>query len=273
MSDSRPPGEGGAEGGSDGPAGPPDRAPSGLTGGSGRDRPGGADLAAAVALTVATGSMDAVAFLSLGGVFTSVMTANLSLLGMSAGTRDPQLAGDAALALTGYALGALVGGRIVHGPSGSPGRRRPARRALAVEVVVLGALWGLWAAAGGHPGGGRRTGLLALAAVAMGGQSALVRAIAPPGVSTTYFTGMLTNLLADLAATGKVRWVTAALLAALVAGAAGGGLLIALAPPAAPALPTGLVAAVWLGSLASAARTGPRGRGGRGGRGGQGRRG
>ncbi|WP_065967372.1 YoaK family protein [Streptomyces sparsogenes] len=279
MSDSRPPGEGGPEGGADRPAGPPPdppdhrRASSGLTGGSGPDRPGGADLAAAVALTVATGSMDAIAFLSLGGVFTSVMTANLSLLGMSAGTRDPQLAGNAALALTGYVLGALVGGRIVHGPSGSPGRRRRARRALAVEVLALGALWGLWAAAGGHPGGGRRTGLLALAAVAMGGQSALVRAVAPPGMSTTYFTGMLTNLLADLAATGRVRWVTATLLTALVAGAAGGGLLISLAPSAAPALPAGLVAAVWLGSLASAARTGPRGRGRRGGRDGRGGRG
>ncbi|MDX3229302.1 YoaK family protein [Streptomyces sp. ME19-01-6] len=223
---------------------------SGLTGGRGRAEPGGGALTAAVALTVATGSMDAVSFLALGGVFTSVMTANLSLLGMSAATRDPALAGHAAVAVGGYVLGSLVSGRIVSGP----GKRRLARHALGVEVLALGVLWALWVAAGGHPGGGWRQGLLALAAVAMGGQSALVRAVAPSGVSTTYFTGMLTGLLADLAATGRVRRSSSALLAALVAGAVGGGLLLTLVPWAAPALPTGLVAAVWLGSLVGRAR-------------------
>jgi uncharacterized membrane protein YoaK (UPF0700 family) len=41
-----------------------------------------------VVLIVASGSVDAVGFLRLGGVFTSVMTANMVLLGVSAGTRD-----------------------------------------------------------------------------------------------------------------------------------------------------------------------------------------
>ncbi|MGY0064585.1 YoaK family protein [Streptomyces sp. LZ34] len=227
------------------PAGPA----SGLTRGRGRAEPGGGALTAAVALTVATGSMDAVSFLALGGVFTSVMTANLSLLGMSAGTRDAALAGHAAVAVSGYVLGALVSGRIVSGPA----KRRLARHALGVELLALGVLWALWAAADGHPDAGWRQGLLALAALAMGGQSALVRAVAPSGISTTYFTGMLTGLLADLAITGRVRGSSAALLAALVAGAVGGGFLLTLAPRAAPALPTGLVAAVWLGSLVGSA--------------------
>ncbi|MES4908333.1 MULTISPECIES: YoaK family protein [unclassified Streptomyces] len=234
MSDPLPPRDGG-------PAGPA----GGLSGGRGQVGPGGGGLAAALALTVATGSMDAIAFLALGEVFTSVMTANLSLLGMAAGTRDPALAGHAAVAVVGYVLGSLVSGRIVRGPD----KRRPACRALGGEVLALGVLWALWAAAGGHPDGGLRQGLLALAAVAMGGQSTLVRAVAPAGVSTTYFTGMLTGLLADLAATGRVRGSRVALLSALVTGAVGGGLLLTLAPRTAPALPTGLVAAVWLGSL------------------------
>ncbi|MER7792333.1 YoaK family protein [Streptomyces sp. NPDC097640] len=232
--------------------------PGNATGGLAR--PGGGGLAAAVALTMVTGSMDAVSFLALGGVFTSVMTANLSLLGMSAGARDPALAGHAVLAVTGYVLGALMSGRIVRGPE----KARLARRALGVELVALGALWALWASAGGHPGGGRRQVLLALAAVAMGGQSALVRAVAPPGLSTTYFTGILTNLLADLAATGRVRRVSAGLLGALVVGAVGGGVLLTVAPSAAPALPTGLVAAVWVGAVVASVCERPRGTAGRG---------
>ncbi|ADI04035.1 hypothetical protein SBI_00914 [Streptomyces bingchenggensis BCW-1] len=242
MTDPLPPRDGG-------PAGPAGGL-AGRRGGRGRVAPGGGALTAAVALTVATGSMDAIAFLALGEVFTSVMTANLSLLGMSAGTRDPALAGHAAVAVGGYVVGSLVSGRIVRGPD----KRRLARRALGVEVLALGVLWALWAAADGHLDGGWRQGLLALAAVAMGGQSALVRAVAPSGVSTTYFTGMLTSLLADLVATGRVRGSSVALLSALVAGAVGGGLLLTLAPWAAPGLPTGLVAAVWLGSLVGHAR-------------------
>lgn len=205
----------------------------------------GGPVATAVALTVATGAMDAISFLALGGVFTSVMTANLSLLGISAGAQDPGRARDAAVAVTGFIVGALLSARIVRG-------ERPVRRtrwALGVEALALGGLWAGWATAGGHPGGGARLGLLAVAAFAMGGQSGLVRAVGPPGMSTTYLTGTLTGLLVDVARDGRVRWVSVALLAALVVGAALGGLLVTYAAPAAPALPAGLVALVLLVSF------------------------
>ncbi|QKV90940.1 DUF1275 domain-containing protein [Streptomyces sp. NA02950] len=226
-------------------------APGGRPGGRRRGRAhrvGG--LTAAVALTVATGAMDAISFLALGGVFTSVMTANLSLLGLSTGAHDPHLARDAAVALCGYVTGALMSGRIVRG-------RRTARRArwaLAVELLALGVLWVVWDTAGGHPAGGRQLGLLAVAALAMGGQSGLVRAVCPPGFSTTYLTGVLTGVLVEAARGRRVRWADLSLLAALVAGAACGGLLIAHAARAAPALPTGLVALVLLASLTPLAR-------------------
>ncbi|MEU4894063.1 YoaK family protein [Streptomyces sp. NPDC044780] len=207
-------------------------------------------VAAAVALTVATGAMDAMSFLALGGVFTSVMTANLSLLGMSTASPDPARARDSAVAMAGYIAGALLSGRIVRGP-------RPvwrARCALAVELVALGGLWAGWATAGGHPVGGRQLGLLAVAALAMGGQSGLVRAIGPPGLSTTYLTGILTGLLVDAARSGKVRRLSAALLGALVVGAAAGGVLVSWAAPAAPALPVALVGLVLLTSVTPLAR-------------------
>ncbi|MFI0776805.1 YoaK family protein [Streptomyces sp. NPDC021212] len=210
----------------------------------------GGPVATAVALTVATGAMDAISFLALGGVFTSVMTANLSLLGISAGAQDPGRARDSAVAVAGFIVGALLSARIVRG--GRPVRRT--RWALGVEVLALGGLWAGWATAGGHPGGGLRLGLLAVASLAMGGQSGLVRATGPPGMSTTYLTGTLTGLLVDMARDGRVRWVSVALLAALVAGAALGGLLVTHAAPVAPALPTVLVALVLLVSFVPPAR-------------------
>ncbi|AUA09365.1 MULTISPECIES: YoaK family protein [Streptomyces] len=211
---------------------------------------GPAGVVAAVALTLVTGSMDAISFLALGGVFTSVMTANLSLLGMSTASLDPELARGTVIAIAGYIVGALLSGRIVRGPR--PARR--ARCALAVELLVLGGLWAVWAAAGGHPTGGRQLGLLAVAAIAMGGQSGLVRAVGPAGFSTTYLTGILTALMVDVARGGGVRRLSIALLVSLVVGAAAGGLLVAHAARAAPALPTGLVALVLLASLTSLAR-------------------
>ncbi|WP_413104670.1 YoaK family protein [Streptomyces sp. Inha503] len=205
---------------------------------------------AAVALTVATGAMDAMSFLALGGVFTSVMTANLSLLGMSTASLDATLARDSAVAMGGYIVGALVSGRIVRGSR--PALR--ARCALTVELFALGGLWAVWASAGGHPAGDRQLGLLAVAALAMGGQSGLVRAVGPPGFSTTYLTGTLTGVLVDAVRSGTLRRLSIALLAGLVVGAAAGGLLVAHAARAAPALPTGLVGLVLLASLTSLAR-------------------
>ncbi|WP_106516337.1 YoaK family protein [Streptomyces himastatinicus] len=202
-------------------------------------------VAAAVALTVATGAMDAISFLALGGVFTSVMTANLSLLGISAGAQDPDRARDAAVAVAGFVAGALLSARIVRG-------ERPVRRtrwALGVEVLALGGLWAVWTSAGGDPGGGVRLGLLAVGALAHGWseRSGARRRAARDVHHLPHRT--LTGLLVDVARDGRVRWVSLALLASLVVGAALGGLLVTYAAPAAPALPAGLVALVLLVSF------------------------
>lgn len=51
-------------------------------------------------LAMTAGATDAISFLGLGGVFSSVMTANMVLLGLSAGTHNGPLALHAAAALT-----------------------------------------------------------------------------------------------------------------------------------------------------------------------------
>ena len=71
-------------------------------------RSGARDLLV-VLLTVTTGGVDAVAFLHLGHVFSSVITGTLVLLGVAAGTHDGALAEHCAVALASYVAGVAVG--------------------------------------------------------------------------------------------------------------------------------------------------------------------
>jgi uncharacterized membrane protein YoaK (UPF0700 family) len=74
--------------------------------------------------------------------------------------------------------------------------------AIAIEVVLLAAFAVIWLLTGANPpAGGDVNTLIALSALAMGMQSALVRSLGIAGIATTYSTGTLTNLMA-----GVARW-------------------------------------------------------------------
>ena len=97
-----------------------------------------------------------------------------------------------------------------------------------------------WEITGAKPEGGAQLILLALAALAMGMQSAVVAVMGLGGVSTTYLTGTLTTLIDSLASArprqeGNGRRV--ATVCALAAGAGLSGLLLATVPAAVPAVP------------------------------------
>ena len=64
-----------------------------------------------VLLSVTTGAVDAAAFLHLGHVFSSVVTGTMVLLGVAAGTHNPALAENCAVALASYVAGVLSGRR------------------------------------------------------------------------------------------------------------------------------------------------------------------
>jgi uncharacterized membrane protein YoaK (UPF0700 family) len=208
-----------------------------------------------VFLALTTGTVDAVSYLRLGKVFSSVITGNLALLGVSAGQRDAGLAVNAGLALAGYGTGVLVGGAFAGIPhKGQPTWPRRATLTLAVELLVLAGFSGGWLAAGGHPSGGPRLALLGVAAAAMGMQSTAVRRLGP--MSTTYLTSTLTGVLQALAVR---RWPSewqrsTGVLAAFVAGAVLGGLAALHDPPVVPAAVMVPLAAVAACSL-PAART------------------
>jgi uncharacterized membrane protein YoaK (UPF0700 family) len=202
-------------------------------------------LDALVAILAATaGATDAISFLGLGGVFSSVMTANMVLLGLSAGKLNGSLALHAGAALTGYIVGAVAASRAA-ALYGRPADQLPVPvfAVLVAEGIVLAGTAVGWEVAGAYPSGAAQVALLGGAAAAMGGQSAAVRALGIPGISTTYMTGMLTGILADLVApAGPAVGSRLRLLAVLIGGAIAGGITYAQAPRLAPLIPLAALA-------------------------------
>ncbi|MGH3026684.1 MAG: YoaK family protein [Gaiellaceae bacterium] len=215
-------------------------------------------------LTLVAGAVDVTSFIALGKVFASVMTGNMVLLGLAAGTTDAALAIAAGCAFAGYALGALVGANIAkRAKVRRDSSARPLEWALAAEFVALAAFTAGWEMSAGHPDVAAQRPLLVLAAIAMGIQSATVKELGAPGLSTTYMTGTLTGVLAGLASSrhrdSGSGWAVARL-AALICGAAVTALLVRHAAYAMPLLPLCALASgaaiVAVGSATE--RSGPR---------------
>jgi uncharacterized membrane protein YoaK (UPF0700 family) len=174
---------------------------------------------ALLALTFATGLVDAVSYLGLGRVFTANMTGNVVLLGfgLAGGTGLPVLAPIVSLAA--FLVGAGCGGRL--------GPRLAA--ALTIEVGVLAAA--TIAALAIRVRAGEASGdlLIALLAFGMGVRNATVRKLGVPDLTTTVLTMTLTGLAADSplaggSGAGTTRRVAAA--GAMLVGALVGALLL-----------------------------------------------
>jgi uncharacterized membrane protein YoaK (UPF0700 family) len=191
-------------------------------------------------LTLVAGAVDAVSYLGLGRVFTANMTGNLVLLGLAVGQGQIPEALRSVVALVGFAAGAGLGGWVVGaGPAGDfwPSK---VTVVLGVELVLLAGFLLAWLLVGSEPSGGELDGLIAVSSAAMGVQSAAGRRLAVAGVSTTYVTGTLVTLMAELAALarrqpGAPRWI--GVLVALGVGATIETILMEQLRPAAPVLP------------------------------------
>ncbi|MEW2458030.1 DUF1275 family protein [Streptomyces albus] len=265
-------------------------------------------------LAAASGAVDALALTVLGQVFAGVMTGNLVLMGVTAGTGGEQGL-PAALALAGYATGTALAARYCRGGGGDgaggsgaggsgedsaggggdrhgvggasrvrssggdsaqgeragagtrgshsahgakggargtawgPGTGWPPRvvHCLMLETVLLAAFAAAAAGLDGRPEGGWRTVLLVAAAFAMGAQSAAMLAGGTLAAPSTYFTGTLTALFAQLPAGGRAPGGWAAVrLVAVTCGAAGAVGLRSAVPQSAFAVPAVLVAGALL---------------------------
>lgn len=206
-----------------------------------------------LAMTVATGVVDAVSIISLGRVFVANMTGNIAFIGFAiAGAPGFSLVASL-IALLAFLVGAGVGGAAVNRWRGHRGRLLAV--ATAGELVLLGAATVVTAV--GHPlGSAGRDGAVALAAVALGVQNAVARNLAVPDLTTTVLTMTLTGIAADLRRRDlrvELRRILA-VVAMLVGALVGAVLVLHVSVAAGFGVATALIGAVAVGA-AVASRT------------------
>jgi uncharacterized membrane protein YoaK (UPF0700 family) len=215
-------------------------------------------------LTAAAGATNVLSLIALGGVPASIMTANLVLVGLSISRHQGTLGWHAGVALAGFVVAVFLASRLAraHDKGADVTKRsvwpRPVTVAIAAEALPLAGVAVGWGLAGGHPAGAVQLTLCAAAGFAMGIQSAAVRALGVAGLSSTFFTGALTERVRDLAGPGPLRWSRDATgLAALVAGAAAEGAVLTYGQDRlGPLLPLVLVCLVAALSLRGFSREG-----------------
>jgi uncharacterized membrane protein YoaK (UPF0700 family) len=221
----------------------------------------------AIALTFGSGAADVASFARLGNVFTSVMTGNIVLWGLSLARGSLSLAVHTTVAVAGYIAGVAGGTLIAHGfKAASTGDEldqagvlsAPVTWTLRAELILLAGFAVGWEISGGRPVGWAQFCLLAVLAAAMGVQSSAVKDMGLSEVSTTYLTGTLTGLVSSLVSPGQdtphgLRRF--GVLIGLAAGASLCGLFIVTAADGVPALPL----AALVTTLVLAARLRPSG--------------
>lgn len=187
-------------------------------------------LPSLLAMTFATGIVDAVSYLGIGGVFTANMTGNAVLLGFGvAGEYDFSIS-RTLLALVMFAAGGAVAGRLARTWHHVPFIWF--RRITAIEIALLtvtgllliGLEMGL-----DTPDEPRRYLAIATLALAMGLRNATVRRLGFTDVPTTVLTSTVTDVASDSWFGGGERrreGVRLTAIAAMVVGAAVGALLV-----------------------------------------------
>ena len=158
-------------------------------------------VTALLTLTAVTGLVDAVSYLRLGRVFVANMTGNVVFLGFSVDSHSGLSAVASIVAVAGFILGALAGGRAAHALAAA----RPARwlaTALTAEAAVLGLVAVLTAASALPFAGNGRLATIAILGAALGLQNSTVRHLGAPDLTTTVLTLTLTGLAADSALAG-----------------------------------------------------------------------
>lgn len=209
-----------------------------------------------LALTFSTGIVDAVGYLGLDKVFAGNMTGNVVILGMAAaGADDLPLLGPS-IALAGFLIGALLGGRAVRPVVGGQWSRRIGAVFMLVGLILTG-LAGALFVTGREPAAPALLIIVAFLSVAMGLQAATARHLAVKDITTVVVTSLITGLAADAAVSGAQQpWPRRVLaLVLLTAGALVGALTLRWHPGLGLGLAAGLTLAVAaIGTLAWSAR-------------------
>lgn len=183
-------------------------------------------LAMMLALTFATGIIDAVGYLGLDRVFTANMTGNVVILGMGLAQADDLPVLGPAVALLAFLLGAAAGGRAMRGARvGWSGRSTGVFATTGTVLVVLGLV-----CLARRPEEGTAWGFVvtALLGTAMGVQAAGARRLAVADVTTVVVTSTIVGLASDspLAGGDGKNWPRRVLAVLLILLGAGTGALL-----------------------------------------------
>ncbi|MCZ2839589.1 YoaK family protein [Modestobacter sp. VKM Ac-2985] len=208
---------------------------------------------AAFLLTFGTGMFDAISYLGLDRVFTANMTGNIVLLGMGLTTDQDIPVRLAAIALAGFAVGALAAARFL--------RRQPTGLQVPLRsLVLIGVLAVLTAGSAVAflvvPEVPRAllVGITAALSAGMGMQAVVAKRFGVPDVSTVVLTMTLTSWMSESrlgGGTGVHSFRRGGAVVLMAAGAAAGGALLLLGDAVALAA----AAAVVLVALALMARS------------------
>lgn len=177
-----------------------------------------------LALTAVSGIVDAISILSVGHVFVANMTGNIVFVGFAlAGVPGFSLSASI-IALAGFVVGAVFGGRMIDRYGGS----RPVllRNAVAVEIVLVGVCLTISLLVHLRQGGPVAATVVAgLVAMAMGLQTATARRIGVPDMTTSVVTMTLTGFASDHRNATEADFRRAAVIVSMLLGALAGAIL------------------------------------------------
>jgi uncharacterized membrane protein YoaK (UPF0700 family) len=195
-------------------------------------------------MTVVTGLVDAVCYLSLGRVFTANMTGNILILAFATARVSGLSIPRSLTALFAFLVGAILGGRVMARAS-ADSQIRFAAQAFLLEVSFLTAAAFCAIGYRGHllEDSFQSFALISLTALAMGTRTAAVRKLAIPDLTTTVLTLTVTGIAADSSLANGNNPRLARRVAAVVAmflGAAMGAVIIRYSISAALTLATAI---------------------------------
>jgi uncharacterized membrane protein YoaK (UPF0700 family) len=202
-----------------------------------------------VALTVASGAVDAISYFGLGKIFSAFMTGNIVFLGFGIAEIEGPDVIPVLVALSMYAVGAYLGLRFTTQRAHESGLWPPAMTVLLGLVAIAEAFFLVgWLATAGHPSGQIACVFIALLSLAMGIQTAAVRSLGVQGIFTTAGTFTLVAFVGTFAGSRSRAEMPrlAGVLLGLVVGAVAGGLLFLHVRSYAPVLPLALTILVLL---------------------------
>ncbi|MGB2947495.1 MAG: YoaK family protein [Rhodococcus sp. (in: high G+C Gram-positive bacteria)] len=188
-------------------------------------------------LSFGAGATDAFAFLALGGIFTANMTGNLVLVGLVGREDYVHTLIGASVAIAVFFMVLFAGFRSAYRDGASAARTTMWMLGVAASMQCA-AVAGWWTL-GGPTDTVLVGGLISLSAAAMALQTVVARtSTVGGGLSTTFVTGTLVNIVDDLAR-GDHRYLVLRMgaIVALVIGAFVGALAILVAPALGPVVP------------------------------------